>query len=315
MSTLVTGEAVALDLRVARFPSRAVALALDIALQLLAIGVVGIALETIAGGADDALLTAVSLVTVVGIIVGYPALMETLTRGRTLGKMALGLRVVRDDGGPTRFRQSFVRALCAFFVDIWLTLGVVGLITSLASQRGKRVGDHLAGTVVVHERVPVSAAAVTTTVWMPPFLAGWATTADLSRVPDDLALAARSFLTRAIALDPATRATLAADLATRIAVHVAPSSPPGTPAEAYLAAVVAERSRRSVAAGPAAPIGAPRPGPPPPGALPASGPYAPPPAPRWAPEHSPTAGPHPPPGPVPAPPPPEDPGDGFAVPR
>jgi uncharacterized RDD family membrane protein YckC len=313
---LVTGEAVALDLRVARFPSRAVALALDITLQLFAIGVIGVAVGRAADGMDEALTRAVALVSVVAVIVGYPALMETLTRGRTLGKMALGLRVVRDDGGPTRFRHSLVRALCAFFVDIWLTLGVVGLVTSLASQRGKRVGDHLAGTVVVHERVPVSAAAVTTTVWMPPFLSAWAATTDLSRVPDDLALAARSFLTRASALDPGTRLALAADLATRIGAHVAPMSPPGTPAEAYLAAVVAERSRRSTAGGPPLPRPPRPPGPPPGERLP-----GPPPPPSWS------AGAPPPPGPLappaPAPPvparrdepPPEQAAGGFVLPR
>ena len=44
-------------------------------------------------------------------IVGYPVIFETATRGRTLGKMALGLRVVSDDGGPERFRQALFRAL------------------------------------------------------------------------------------------------------------------------------------------------------------------------------------------------------------
>ena len=60
---------------------------------------------------DAAASAALGLVTSVGVVVGYPLVMETLTRGRTLGKMAIGLRTVRDDGGPIRFRQALVRAL------------------------------------------------------------------------------------------------------------------------------------------------------------------------------------------------------------
>ena len=59
---------------------------------------------------------------VVLVLVGLPTLVETLTRGRSLGKIAAGLRVVRDDGGPVRFRHSFVRSLF-MLVDFWLTGG------------------------------------------------------------------------------------------------------------------------------------------------------------------------------------------------
>ena len=83
-----------------------------------------------------------------------------------------------------RFRHAFVRGLLGV-VEIWLTFGTVALIASLASAKGRRIGDYLAGTVVVHERVPVRAAPVAA---MPPQLVGWAQQLDLSRVPDDLAL-------------------------------------------------------------------------------------------------------------------------------
>lgn len=253
MSSLVTGEAVTLDLQLARFPSRAIAIAIDLALEigLLLAGSVllGLVLPTV----DETLGFALVLSMVVLVIVGVPTLIETLTHGRSLGKVIFGLRVVRDDGGPTRFRHAFVRALCAFFIDIWLTFGSVACISSLLSERGKRVGDQFAGTVVIRERVPVKATATSTMVWMPPSLAGWAATADLSRVPDDLALMARQFLGRVEALAPSTRASMAAGLAGQVAAYVAPPSPPGTPAEWYLAAVVAERSRRAHAALSAAP--------------------------------------------------------------
>ena len=171
---------------------------------------------------DDALATAIGLVFYVLVIVGYPVAFETFTRGRSLGKMAIGLRVVREDGGPERFRHAFVRGLLGV-VEIWLTFGSVALIASLASAKGRRIGDYLAGTVVVHERVPVRAAPIAT---MPPQLAGWAQQLDLSRVPDDLALAARQFLGRAPELSPQVREEMGTSLARALAAVTAPPPPP-----------------------------------------------------------------------------------------
>ena len=149
----------------------------------------------------------------VAVIVGYPVSFETLTRGRSLGKMALGLRVVREDGGPIRFRHALVRGLVGV-VEFWMTGGSVALITSLASSKGKRVGDFLAGTVVVRERMPTQAAPI---AMMPPQLAGWASTLDLARVPDDLALAARQFLGRFQDLAPEVRESMGSRLAAAMA--------------------------------------------------------------------------------------------------
>ncbi len=179
----------------------------------------------------------------VAVILGYPVSFETLTRGRSLGKMALGLRVVREDGGPIRFRHALVRGL-AGIVEFWLTGGAVALITSLASSKGKRVGDFLAGTVVVRERMPTQAAPI---AMMPPQLAGWASTLDLARVPDDLALAARQFLGRFQDLAPEVRESMGGRLATAMAGVTSPPPPPGVPAWAFLSAVLAERRRREMA--------------------------------------------------------------------
>jgi uncharacterized RDD family membrane protein YckC len=242
VTDLVTGEAVQLEMRLAKLASRGLALALDILVQLglLVAGV--LVLSGTAVFVDDALATAIGLVFYVLVIVGYPVAFETLTRGRSLGKMAMGLRVVREDGGPERFRQAFVRALLGV-VEIWLTFGTVALIASLASAKGRRIGDYLAGTVVVHERVPVRAAPVAS---MPPQLAGWAQQLDLSRVPDDLALAARQFLARAPELSPQVRDEMGTSLARALAQVTAPPPPPGVPPWAFLSAVLAERRRREM---------------------------------------------------------------------
>jgi len=265
----VSGEAVVLELRLAKLASRALAFALDLVVMgtVFAAALLGLAGTLV--DVDDALGTALTLVLALLVFVGYPVTVETLTRGRSLGKLALGLRVVREDGGPIRFRQALVRGLAGFIVDFGVFsffIGVVGVISSLSSAKGKRVGDMLAGTVVLRERMPTPAVQPAP---MPPPLVGWATGLELSRLPDELALAARQFLLRADTLDPGVRASVGARLATGVAGHVSPPPPVPAPPEEYLAAVLAERRRREgarlAAAAPAQPdVRPPRSGPAPP---------------------------------------------------
>jgi hypothetical protein len=141
-----------------------------------------------------------------------------------------------------RFRHSLVRALVGV-VEIWLVFGTVAILTSLVSPRGKRVGDYLAGTVVVRERVPTQAAAI---VSMPPQLATWAAGLELSRLPDALALAVRQMLGRTQDLSPQSRAQMAQRMAYEVSRYVSPSPPVGCPPELYLSAVLAERRRREL---------------------------------------------------------------------
>lgn len=245
-SDLVTGEAVVLDVRAAKLASRGLAMMLDVALQLIMLFVAMIILGQVAAFGDEALALTLFLVTLVLIMVGYPVIFETLSRGRTLGKMALGLRVVRTDGGPVRFRHALVRGLAGFFIDFWALglLGVVAVVTSLLSPNGRRVGDYLAGTLVVRERMP---AARTPYVGMPPQLAYWASQLDLSRLPNDLALAVRQYLGRTSELRPEAAEALGYGLAQQVAAAIGTPVPPGVPAWAYLSAVLAERRRRDQA--------------------------------------------------------------------
>ena len=177
------------------------------------------------------------------ITIVLPTTVDTLTRGRSLGKLATGIRIVRDDGGPLVFRQSLVRALVGI-VELWLTFGTVALICSIVHPQGKRVGDILAGTYAVRVR---GAAKVRTPVVMPPQLAGWAHSADLARLPDGLALSVRQFLGRATTLHPASRVQLGSQLTTEVQRYVNPLPPVGTHPEAFLAAVLAERRDRELA--------------------------------------------------------------------
>jgi len=239
MSQLVTGDAVQLDLRPAAFASRAVSGALDVLVQIgLLIGLLWLS-DRLGSSLDAAARAALALVITVFVLVGVPMLTETLTRGRTLGKLVMGLRTVRDDGGPIRLRHALVRALLEV-VDV-VPFGAPALICSLASPLGKRLGDVLAGTYVVRERGTVRAAPM---AQLPPQLRGWAGTADIVRLPDGLALSVRQFLARAQTLHPQARTTLGLQLAQAVAPHVAPPPPAGTHPETFLAAVLAERRER-----------------------------------------------------------------------
>lgn len=240
---LVTGDAVVLELRIARLASRALAAAIDAAIQL-AVLLVGLIVVVAAGPDDGAARAAILLTVLVLVRVGYPVLFETLSRGRTPGKSAFGLCAVRDDGGPIRFRHALTRGLAGAIVDfgpvfVW---GVIAAVTSLASEKSKRVGDFLAGTVVVLERAP---AELTPVIATPPPLLGWASRLDLSGVSDDLALAIRQYLARWQTLRPEAREEVGAGLAKEVQERIGEPVPPGVPAWAYLMAVLAERRDRA----------------------------------------------------------------------
>ncbi|MFJ4989543.1 RDD family protein [Streptomyces sp. NPDC088732] len=239
---LVTGEAVELGLQPARLPSRALAAALDAVVYFGGYVIVSLGLLAATASLDDAALAAVYVASLVLVLIGVPIAVETLSRGRSLGKLACGLRVVRDDGGPIRFRHALVRGAVGV-IEIQAFLGVIACIASLVSARGRRVGDLFAGTLVVRERIPVPRApqAVPSA---PPWLADQVAGVDLSAVPEGLWLAVRQYLARVHQLDPQVGWSMAERLAADVSARTGTPVPQGTPAVAYLAAVAAERQVR-----------------------------------------------------------------------
>lgn len=245
---IVIGEGVLLDSRAASAASRLLAALLDLLVLGAVLTGLGILLAVVGPAAgtptsEEAFrigwIVALATVTVI-----YPTVLDTLSRGRSLGKLAVGIRVVRDDGGPIVLRQALVRALVGV-IELWATAGSIALICSMVHPRGKRVGDILAGTYAVRVR---GGGQSRRPVEMPPWLAGWAHGADVARLPDGLALSVRQFLTRAPRLHPASRVELGSRLSAEVAQHVHPAPPPGTHPEAFLAAVLAERRTRELAA-------------------------------------------------------------------
>lgn len=237
---VVTGEAVALDVRPASALIRAGGAAIDVLLSVLLI--IALLLSLAGLSVDEAAFRAIVITGIVCCIVVLPTAVETSTRGRSLGKLALGLRVVRDDGGAIGFRHAFIRALTGV-IEIYLTFGGLAVLVGFLNPSSKRLGDLLAGTHGQVERVPKLPS---TAFGVPPELVGWAAIADVARMPDPLARRVASFFANVGHLVPESRARVAAGLAAEVAPFVSPV--PDAAPERFLAAVVALRRERDLAA-------------------------------------------------------------------
>lgn len=244
MSSVVTGEAVVLELRPASFGARAVSLLIDLLAQFLVIiGVVVAVGQTLGESFDPALTQALVLGLVVLVLVIIPVTIETVTRGKSLGRLVMGLRIVRDDGGAIRFRHAFIRGMLAV-LEIYLLVGSLAFLVAVFNERSKRLGDLLAGTYSMHERV---VAKPRVRAQLPASLEDWIRTADVAQLPDPLTRRISQFIGQATRLTPSARHTLAVDLATEASAYVFPSPPTGTLPEDFLNAVVAERRDRDYA--------------------------------------------------------------------
>lgn len=240
----IIGEGVALDTAAASLGSRAASALLDaIVLGVVYFGTTIAMAIVLPSTLDFAAVSAIYLTEAIAIFVGVPVVFETVSRGKSVGRYALGLRIVRDDGGPIALRQVVVRALVGV-IELWLSAGSIALIASASNSRGKRVGDMLAGTYALQTR---ASSAQHLPLIVPFSLGEWARVVDIRRLPDGLALEARQFLTRALALHPSSRRQLGESLLARITPFVSPLPPHGTHPETFLTAVLAVRRDREYA--------------------------------------------------------------------
>jgi uncharacterized RDD family membrane protein YckC len=243
VSSIITGEAVVLELRPASFAARALGLLLDMALSIILLVVILFGVAAAGEDLDDAAMRALVVASVVFCLVIVPVAVETLSRGLSLGKLAAGLRVVREDGGAIRFRHALIRGLTGF-LEIYLTFGGLAIAVALFNDRSRRLGDLMAGTYAIRSRVPVEE---NPPVLVPPRLRSWASAADIGRIPDATARRASQFIRQAGRMAPLSKAGMAESIATELSAHVAPPPPAGTSPDDYLAAVVAERRSRELA--------------------------------------------------------------------
>ncbi len=264
----VTPEGISLDLVLAGLGSRFVAFALDLVLQSVALivflvvvlsafhGTVTTSSGLVAGGV-------LSLFVLVDFI-GYFVFCEMLFSGRTIGKRAAGLRVVRISGQPVGFWSSLLRNIMRL-IDMQLgATYLVGAVLVLSTNKNQRLGDLLASTLVVRDRTGAAAtwkgaswtspAGFTTPAWvqgtlppagagqlyLPPELAHW----DVSAVPDSELALVRVFLANRGGYTEQARLRIGYELTTRIWPLVAGPTAQ-MPQEWFLEAVLLVKSARS----------------------------------------------------------------------
>ena len=271
---VVTPEAVLLEFESASLGSRLLAILVDLAVQ----GGVLFAFFTVFGiaTADQSFSTAVAIIVVTvalfAVILGYPVAMETLWRGRSLGKAALGLRVVTMEGAPIRFRHAAVRGALGL-VDFYVSSGLVATLAVLFSRDNRRLGDLAAGTRVLRER---SAAPPPVAVHFPtpPGYEQYAASLEVGPVTADEYELVRSFLLRVHQLTPVARASLAYRLANPLARKIGHTPPAQVVPETFLVCLASAYQRRHGGVSPAVATPPPPPPPPPPGAAPEPAPAA-----------------------------------------
>lgn len=240
----ITPDAVALDVEVATVGSRGIAYLLDLALIWFSLFLLQIAQLLVGWDLMGAGWVAVTIMLLAAFAVqfGYPIGFEVLWRGRTLGKAALGLRVITVEGAPVGFRHAVIRAVAGVF-ELLSTIGILAIGTSFSSRRGQRLGDLAAGTVVIRERRarrPVGGL----TYHMPPGWEAYAQQLDLGDLgPAELALI-RDTLRRADHLPPTVRREVMDEVAGSLVDRVSPRPPAYTDAEPWLRCLAVGLARR-----------------------------------------------------------------------
>lgn len=225
-----TPEHVVLDYELAGLASRALAAMLDT--LLLGLLLLGLSVAAAFLPISEAAAGVLFLVGMFLIPWGYFTLFEAYREGQTPGKRRLGLRVVHDTGHAVTLGGAAVRNLLRV-VDFLPPPYLLGGLLVAIHPRAKRLGDLVAGTVVVRDRPEEQArpAAVTAVDLLTAPALGEAEWALLSRYRD-----------RAREMEPAVRERLGTQVAERLASHLDPAA--GDPVLALEGLYRAESARR-----------------------------------------------------------------------
>jgi len=215
--TIDTPEQTALEYPIAGIGSRFLAVLADTAIQaVLAFFVVvggsilGVGLAAF-GGLGPQWVVAIVVFLLFLLYSGYFALFEIFWNGQTPGKRYAQIRVIKDDGRPIGAYEAMVRNVLRI-ADALPAMYGVGLVSIFLSRQSKRLGDFVAGTVVVHEKTlegvrPYAETKIDDT--LPPI--------DVAQVTLDEIRLMETFLNRRDSLDPAVRTTMAVQIANRLA--------------------------------------------------------------------------------------------------
>ncbi|BAN01568.1 RDD family protein [Ilumatobacter coccineus] len=239
---IITPEAVVLDVETAGFASRILAGVIDMAAIVISMALVGGIVSIILGGGDSTSQTVFAF-TFFALIFGYPILFETFMRGRTPGKVALGLRAVTIDGAPIRLREATLRAMGGIVDRLLPPGGITGAIFVTITPRNQRVGDLIAGTIVIRDPVKFVPSPA---LWFsaPAGLETFAESIDPTAITVEQYTVIRSFLTRGATLSPEIRYALATDFADRLAATIRHQNHRAVQPEYFLICAMARYQRR-----------------------------------------------------------------------
>jgi uncharacterized RDD family membrane protein YckC len=259
--SIATPEGVSLEVRLAGLGSRAGAAVIDGVIQSALLILLALIFGSLLGNIDlseptgsDAELTliVIAVLNVVQFVIVffYSVIFESLWSGRTPGKRAFGTRVVQLSGARVGFKASMVRNLLRL-VDFLPSFYLVGILTVLASSRNQRVGDLVAGTVVIVDRTPATSGQT----WAAPPAPGHYTPSqplpevavrwDVSAITGDELTAAKAFLSRRHSIPPQVRANLAAELSGKLREKVAGAQDWNGADETFLELLVTAKTARS----------------------------------------------------------------------
>jgi uncharacterized RDD family membrane protein YckC len=212
-----TPEQIALELPLAGIGSRFLALVIDTLIQFIIyfIGMIVFAIVTAGSFGFDwfpkSMGLAFFVILVFCVYWGYFALFEIFWKGQTPGKRYAGIRVMKESGRPINAFEAITRNLMRA-VDSLPGFYGVGLATMFLNKQSRRLGDFVAGTIVVHEELTKEVRPA----WTVPTPEQSALPPQLSQVTTEDLILIETYLQRRWDLDSIVRNSTAIQIANRI---------------------------------------------------------------------------------------------------
>jgi uncharacterized RDD family membrane protein YckC len=239
--TIETPEQTPLEFAIAGIGSRFLAMAIDTLIQIavgIVIGIGGgmlLAFVESTHALSSLWIFAIAILFFLVLIYGYFAIFEAVWNGQTPGKRQMGIRVIKDSGRPITPSESVARNLLRL-VDQLPTFYAVGVVSIALSKQNKRLGDFVAGTIVVREK----SLQESRPVWQTPQAAASVTYGSERLTPEEFALV-EAFLNRRSELDAEVRYRMASQIAARIQPKLSIPANESPSPEKLLEAVASER--------------------------------------------------------------------------
>jgi uncharacterized RDD family membrane protein YckC len=214
--TIDTPEQVALELPLAGIGSRSLACIIDSLIQIvlaLLIFLISYGLSLVFPESSDLIKNielAVIILVIFFIFWGYYPLFEIIWNGQTPGKRIAGIRVIKDSGRPITPVESIGRNLVRI-IDFLPIFYAIGLLCMMLNKRNKRLGDFVAGTLLIHDKKVKNISPV----WNPNAISA-TTDSQATRIPSELLVLIETYLNRRYELEASVRTKTAGQIVSMI---------------------------------------------------------------------------------------------------